>query len=215
MDELQELLVPGLGHGHAHHPDNEPAAEQVEAEGPGEPGGGLVIQDSQFGHSALGPLQRRGGNGVDEDQREHGAGVGSHEVAGDDGPERVPQEHRVRSQAQCGHEIVDELPVPPHAVPAVRERIRAAEAGKVGHDEPHVRELVRYPEKAVVVAPESVDHQDGTGLGRHADRFIDPVVHIAAVQVHAGSPRPGVQLPAEEGRGLRRSHIHLFHGVES
>ena len=51
-----------------------------------------------------------------------------------------------------------------NTVPGSLEGGRAAEARQVRHDQAHVRQLVGYPEQAVVVAAEPVHHQDGAGL---------------------------------------------------
>ena len=58
----------------------------------------------------------------------------------------------------------DEPAIVLDAVFGGREGGRAAEAGEVRHDEPHLGELVGHPEQAMVVAAETVDDQDGPRL---------------------------------------------------
>ena len=130
----------------------------------------------------------------------HGAGVGRHEMAGDDRTERMPQQDRVRAQAQGGHEVADELAVARQR--CARRPANAAELpkpGQVRHDQAHVGQLVGHPEQAVVVAAEAVDDQDGAGFGGHPDGFVDPVRDLAAVRTTTCGPGAGVESAAEAG----------------
>jgi len=110
---------------------------------------------------------------------------------------RLEAEGATALDVVLGHEIADELPVAPDAVPTVSERPGAAEAGEVRHDEAHFGELVRNPEQAVVVAAEAVDDQDGAGFRHHPDRFVGPKGDCAAIEPDVRCRGPCRQLRAE------------------
>ncbi|CAH0327232.1 hypothetical protein SRABI128_05896 [Microbacterium sp. Bi128] len=112
----------------------------------------------------------------------------------------MPQQDRVRAQSQSSHETAQELAVAGNAVPGSREGGRAAEARQVRHDQAHVRQLVGYPEQAVVVAAEPVHHQDGARFGGDLGGFVDPVRDPGTVNLNGRGPGAGVESAAEEGR---------------
>ncbi len=200
VHEPADVLVPGLGHGHAHHPHDRLAAQQGQPEPLGKARRGLVVEHRKLRHQALGSFEGGRRDGIDQDQFGHGAGVGRHEVAGDDRPERMPQQDRVRAQAQRGHEAAEETAVGGNAVLGSLEGGRAAEARQVRHDQAHVRQLVGHPEQAVVVAAEPVHHQDGAGLRGDLGGFVDPVRDPGAVNLDGRGPGAGVESAAEQGR---------------